>query len=267
MTPLRIRPAAVAGLFYTDVPSALATEVQGLVEAASAQRAVGEASPKAIIAPHAGYVYSGAIAASAYACLTGSRDVVTRVVLMGPAHRKWVDGMASVSVEAFDTPLGPVRVDQRAIAELLDLPQVVIDDAAHEQEHGLEVHLPFLTERLGRPSIVPLLVGGASADEVAEVLERLWGGPETLVVISSDLSHHHDDETARAMDGQTTAAIEALRPDAITSEGACGAGPIRGLLIQAQRHGLSAETVELGNSGDTAGSRDQVVGYGSYVFR
>ena len=267
MTPPRIRPAAVAGLFYTDVPSDLASEVQGLLEVASAQRAADEVSPKAIIAPHAGYAYSGSVAASAYACLSEVSHGITRVVLMGPAHRMWVAGLASVSVEAFETPWGAVPVDQSAIAEVIDLPQVVINDAAHAQEHSLEVHLPFLRERLAHFSIVPLLVGGAEAHEVAEVLERLWGGPETLIVISSDLSHHHDDETARSMDGKTTAAIESLESDAISPEGACGAGPIRGLLIQAQRHGLSAETVDLRNSGDTSGSRDQVVGYGSYVFR
>jgi AmmeMemoRadiSam system protein B len=267
MTSSRTRPAAVAGLFYTDVPGDLAAEVHQLLEAASEQRALARPPTKAIIAPHAGYRYSGPVAASAYACLTELRHVVTRVVLMGPAHRVWVEGMATVSAEAFATPLGPVPVDRGAIAEVIDLPQVVVDDAVHAQEHSLEVHLPFLCARLERFAIVPLAVGGATAQDVAEVLERLWGGPETLIVVSSDLSHHHDDETARRMDAQTTAAIEALEPDAITPEGACGAGSIRGLLIQAQRHGLSAETADLRNSGDTSGARDQVVGYGSYVFR
>ncbi|MGB0591624.1 MAG: AmmeMemoRadiSam system protein B [Myxococcota bacterium] len=266
MTPPRTRPAAVAGLFYTDVPSDLRSEVDGLLQVASARGDSENSVPKALIAPHAGYRYSGAIAASAYARLRSSREAVTRVVLMGPGHRVWVDGMASVGVEAFDTPWGPVRVDQAAIAEVIDLPQVVIDDAAHGDEHSLEVHLPFLQACLSHFSIVPLVVGGADAAQVAEVLERLWGGPETLIVVSSDLSHHHDGVTARRIDAQTSAAIEALDLRGVSSAGACGAAPIRGLLLQAQRRGLVVETVDLRHSGDTAGSRDDVVGYGAYVF-
>ena len=266
MTPLAVRPAAVAGLFYSQVPSELTAEVRALLEADSEPALHSSDAPKALIVPHAGYLYSGAVAARAYRRLSGLRDVIRRVVLIGPAHQKGVSGVAGVSAEAFATPCGPVPVALSALSELSDLPQVVIDDEAHAQEHSLEVHLPFLCAAISHFEIVPLIVGGASGDEVAEVLERLWGGDETLIVVSSDLSHHHDDATARQMDAETTAAIEALAPERLSMEGACGARPISGLLIQAKRHGLTAATVDLRNSGEVTGSKEQVVGYGSYVF-
>jgi len=266
MTPQAVRPAAVAGLFYSQVPTDLDAEVRALLDATSEPGLSDSAPPKALIVPHAGYVYSGAVAATAYKRLRGLRHVISRVVLIGPAHRKWVSGMAGVSAEAFATPCGPVPVAQSALSELSDLPQVVIDDEAHAQEHSLEVHLPFLCAVLSRFEIVPLIVGGASAAEVAEVLERLWGGDETLIVVSSDLSHHHDDATARKMDAATTAAIEAFAPEGLSTEGACGARPISGLLIQAKRRGLKVVTVDVRNSGEVTGSKEQVVGYGSYVF-
>ena len=261
MTLTMPRPPAVAGHFYPADPVKLSSEVRGLLAQVGP---VEGAHPKALVVPHAGYVYSGPIAASGYAHLRGSQ--VTRVVLMGPAHRVYVQGMATVSVDAFRTPLGDVPVDRAALEAVADLPQVVVSDEAHRQEHSLEVHLPFLMELLDDFSIVPFAVGGATPDEVAEVLERLWGGPETLIVISSDLSHHKDYETASVMDAATTAAIEQLNPDGIGREDACGRIPIRGLLTVARRMGLEARTVDLRNSGDTAGHKHEVVGYGSWVL-
>ena len=272
MSPHTTRPAAVAGFFYPGDPHTLRGDIRRYLADAAARAAGGaeggaNQAPKALVAPHAGYVYSGPVAATAYAALAPLRHQITRVILIGPAHRVRVEGLATVSVDAFQTPLGDVPVDRVALEAVLDLPQVTVHDEAHRQEHSLEVHLPFLIEALEDFAIVPFAVGGATGEEVAEVLERLWGGPETLVLISSDLSHHNDYVTARAMDEATTAAIERLDPDAIGRDAACGRMPIKGLLLQARRLGLTAETVDLRSSGDTAGSRDQVVGYGSYVFR
>lgn len=257
-----IRRPAVAGMFYPGEAGELHRMVQAYVAAA------GDAGPppKALIAPHAGYVYSGPIAGSAYAQLKPLRGVVTRVILAGPSHRVPFRGIAPSTAEYFATPLGIVPVDQQAIATLRDLPQIVPLEAAHANEHSLEVHLPFLQEVLGEFSIVPLVVGDATQGQVAEVMERLWGGPETLIVISSDLSHYHDYETARRMDEATSRAIEHLHPQDIKFEHACGRLPILGLLQAARHHGLRARTLDLRNSGDTAGPRDEVVGYGAYVF-
>jgi hypothetical protein len=222
--------------------------------------------PKAIIAPHAGYIYSGPVAASAYAHLTAAQGTIQRVALLGPAHYVAMRGVAASSAEAFATPLGIVPVDQHALAQVLALPHVKIADEAHRREHSLEVQLPFLREMLGDFVLVPLVVGASTPEEVGEVLEALWDGPETLLVISSDLSHYYDYDTARRLDQATSQAIEQLRPDEIDAEQACGRLPITGLLWVARRHGLRARTVDLRNSGDTAGPRDQVVGYGAYVF-
>lgn len=222
--------------------------------------------PKAIVAPHAGYVYSGPIAASAYARIAPAREVITRVVLLGPSHRLPFWGLALPSVDALATPLGEVPIDKRAIAEITDLRQVHTLDGAHAAEHSLEVHLPFLQTVLAHFAVVPLAVGEANPQEVGEVLERLWGGPETLIVVSSDLSHYHDYETARRLDEATSRAIEELRPEDIAYEQACGRNPLNGLLHVARVRGLHARTIDLRSSGDTAGPRDRVVGYGAYVF-
>jgi AmmeMemoRadiSam system protein B len=258
-----IRKPAVAGRFYPSDPAELRAAVRGFLDAADV---VGPA-PKAIIAPHAGYVYSGPVAASAYRLLEGARDHVSRVVLLGPAHRARFDGLALHSAEAFATPLGIVPVDRAAVARIAHLPQVVVLDEAHDMEHSLEVQLPFLQEALGSFSLVPLAVGDATPAEVDEVLEALWGGPETLLVVSSDLSHYYDYDTARALDERTSRAIEGLRFEDIRGGDACGRVPITGLLSAARRRGLRAETIDLRSSGDTAGPRGQVVGYGAYVFR
>jgi len=260
-----LRPAAVAGMFYPESPSVLAHEVGALLSAAS-QGNKGEAKrPKAIIAPHAGYIYSGPIAAGVYAPLAGLRGIVHRVVLLGPTHRVAVKGLALPSSAAFVTPLGVIPVDGQAIARIEDLPQVVTSDAAHALEHSLEVQLPFLQAVLGDFSLLPLAVGDASAAEVAEVLERLWGGDETLIVISSDLSHYLSYDAARQRDATTAARILALDPH-IDHQQACGATPVNGLLLAARHHGLQAQQVDLRNSGDTAGDKSRVVGYGAFTF-
>lgn len=259
-----IRPTAVAGQFYPGEPQALRRAVQAYVSAA--EGAAGAAVPKAIIAPHAGYVYSGPVAGSAYARLVPARDQIERVVLMGPAHRVPVRGMALPEADSFATPLGPIAVDRRDQEGLLALGCVEVLDAAHATEHCLEVQLPFLLEALGSFRLVPLVVGGAGPEDVAAALELLWGGAETLIVISSDLSHYLDHESAQQIDGATSRAIEEMRPQDIAPDQACGQTPIRGLLLAAARHALKAETVDLRTSGDTAGGRGQVVGYGAYVF-
>ncbi len=258
------RPAAVAGLFYPAVRGVLDAELRTLLSAANeVQRSDG---PKAIIAPHAGYVYSGPIAAEAYAQLRGAREAVKRVVLLGPCHRVAVRGLALPGVTALATPLGDVPVDQAAIGAIEDLPQVVTSPLAHAREHSLEVQLPFLQTMLDDFAVVPLAVGDATADEVAEVLDRLWGGAETLIVVSSDLSHYHPYQEARAIDAHTCREI--LSFDArIDHEQACGATPIAGLLVAARRRDMQVELLDLRNSGDTAGDRDRVVGYAAFAFR
>ena len=259
----KVRPAVVAGRFYPRDP----TELRDLINLLLAQvpKATGPA-PKALIAPHAGYLYSGPIAASAYAQLLPSRDQIQRIVLLGPSHYVAVKGLAISSAEAFATPLGLVPVDVEAVRQARTLPQVLELDKAHEQEHSIEVQLPFLQTVLGSFALVPLAVGDATPEEVGQVLDILWGGPETRFVISSDLSHYCDSETAQRLDKATAKAIEALKPGGVGEDRACGRIPIRGLLQAARRHGLRARTVDLRSSGDTAGPRDKVVGYGAFVF-
>lgn len=261
----QVRPAAVAGLFYPEDPAALASVVDAHL-AAAAPASPGPV-PKALVVPHAGYVYSGPVAATGYALLAGRAVEVSRVVLLGPAHRFPVRGLAVSGADAFDTPLGRVTVDDRARRTATGLSQVVVEDRAHAAEHSLEVHLPFLQRVLDAPfGIVPLAVGDASADEVAEVLDVLWGGPETLIVVSSDLSHYHDHATATARDARTAAAVVSGDVSRIGTTDACGAAAVNGLLVSARRHGLRAVVVDVRNSGDTAGGRDRVVGYGAFAF-
>lgn len=262
-----VREPAVAGLFYPSDPDALREAVRTyLAEGRRRLRGSGVAAPKALIVPHAGYVYSGPVAGSAYATLAAQRDRIERVVLLGPSHRVAFRGLALSSSIVWHTPLGDVPLDRIGTAALETLPQVRVFDAAHAEEHSLEVQLPFLQEALGPFLLLPIVAGDATAEEVAQVIERMWGGPETLIVVSSDLSHYHDSATARTLDAATTAAIEALRPEGLDEDGACGRVPVRGLLVGARRHGLAAHTLDLRNSGDTAGSPDRVVGYGAYAF-
>lgn len=223
-------------------------------------------APKAVIAPHAGYRYSGPIAASAFSRFAPARDLIKRVVLIGPAHRVPFTGLAASSAKTWATPLGVVPLDPEAVKQLCALPQVRVLDDAHADEHSLEVELPFLQVVLGDFKIVPLVVGDASGEDVSEVVEALWGGEETRFVISSDLSHYHSYTTARKLDAATSRAVEALRPAEIAEDQACGRIAIRGMLRAAERHQLRAHTLDLRNSGDTAGPRSAVVGYGAWEF-
>lgn len=259
-----IREPAVAGLFYPDDPVLLQEQVERLLTADTAVAT----RPKALIVPHAGYIYSGPVAASAYAQLLPLRDRIQRVVLLGPSHRVAFTGLAASSARYFSTPLGLIQVDQQAMVDdILLLPQVRVLDEAHREEHSLEVQLPFLQTVLGADfTLIPLVVGETEAEEVAEVIDKLWGGPETLLVISSDLSHYHDYTTARRLDSATSQAIEQLNPLAIDYHQACGRNPVNGLLLAARQHHLNATILDVRNSGDTAGTRDRVVGYGAYAF-
>ena len=256
------RPAAVAGLFYPADRQGLARELVRLMGDTHPHL---HAAPKALIGPHAGYVYSGPIAASAYARLAPAREVITRVVLLGPTHRVPVRGLALPAAERFATPLGPVEIDQAAVKRLRALPHVVVSDEAHALEHSLEVHLPFLQHVLGEFKLVPLAVGDAAPEEVAGVLEALWGGPETLILVSSDLSHYLPYSDAVSVDRATCEAILTLRTD-LDHEQACGATPVCGLTLAAQRRGLRPELIDVRNSGDTAGDKSRVVGYASFAF-
>ncbi len=263
----QVRPAAVAGSFYPARARDLDAVVRHeLAQAAAHVPSAATEPPKAVIVPHAGYVYSGPIAAAAYRQLAAAADEVRRVVLIGPCHRIPLDGLAVPSVDAFDTPLGRVPIDRAGVEAALAVPGVVVSDLAHAAEHALEVQLPFLQVIFGEFSLVPLVAGLASGDVVADVLDRLWGGPETRIVISSDLTHYLDYATAQRRDAETCQRIEALDDAHIDADGACGRIPIAGLLQVARRRGLRPTTLDLRNSGDTAGDRRRVVGYGAWMF-
>ena len=258
-----VRPAAVAGMFYPGDAKALAVDIDELLGGVQSL-APRLGFPKALIVPHAGYIYSGAVAAHAYEELAAARGVVRRVVLLGPVHRVAVRGLAVPTAEAFATPLGRIRIDREALLGLRDLPQVVASDQAHAAEHSLEVQLPFLQKQLGEFSLVPFAVGNASVEQVAAVIERLWGGPETLIVISTDLSHYHAYDAARAIDQATLARIAARATD-LDHEEACGATPLNGFLAVATKRGLPLKLLAACNSGDTAGGKGKVVGYSAFA--
>ena len=260
-----VRQPAVADMFYPGNPHELHRMVITFLNEAG-KPSGDTAVPKAIVAPHAGYIYSGPIAASAYVRLKPAKDLINRVVLLGPSHRVPLLGCACSTAQYFATPLGNIALDRKTINDIATLPFVQELDEAHALEHSLEVHLPFLQEVLSEFTLVPIVVGDCSAADVAQLLERVWGGPETLIVVSSDLSHYHDYDTAKKMDAATCQAIEELNFSSIDSNHACGVMPLRGLLYAAKKHALHATTVDCRNSGDTAGPRNQVVGYGSYVF-
>jgi AmmeMemoRadiSam system protein B/AmmeMemoRadiSam system protein A len=257
----QIRRPAVAGLFYPADPG----ELRSVITRMLAQVTPDAAEPKAIIVPHAGYVYSGPVAASAYARLASRRESIRRVVLLGPTHHVHFRGLAATSADAYATPLGTIPLDRQAIERALESDHVQTLDAAHLREHSLEVQLPFLQVTLNRFELVPLVVGQSDGEQTAEVLERLWGGPETLIVISSDLSHYHDSAAAKQLDAETCRWIETKRGDLLTGERACGCRGISGLLTVAARRNLAVRTVDLRNSGETAGGKDRVVGYGAWL--
>jgi AmmeMemoRadiSam system protein B len=258
------RRPAVSGLFYPADGPELRSLVHRYIDPVSIAGHSGP--PKAIIVPHAGYTYSGPVAASAYARLKACAGAISTVILLGPAHRVALRGLALSASEVFETPLGRVEINAELSRGLMVLPQVSVNDAAHAEEHSIEVHLPFLQEVLGQFKLVPLVVGDATALEVAEALELVWGGDETLIVISSDLSHYLDYESASRLDRKTSDAIEALDYESIAPGQACGRVPVSGLLHVARSKGMHCRLVDLRNSGDTAGSKDRVVGYGAYVL-
>jgi hypothetical protein len=259
-----VRAPAVAGMFYPSESRELAQALTDMLGAA-AHDAPERAVPKAIIAPHAGYIYSGPVAASVYTLLAPARRSIKRVVLLGPTHRVAVRGLALPGCSAFATPLGTVEIDPDAVEALRRLPQVVVSAQAHAPEHSLEVHVPFLQTAIEKFTLIPLAVGHASTQEVAEVLDALWGGKETLIVVSSDLSHYLPYADAQAVDRATAQAILGLGTD-ISHEQACGATPVMGLTYLARQRGLKPELIDLRNSGDTAGDKNRVVGYGSFAF-
>lgn len=259
---MHVKTPVVAGLFYPGTQNALRDTVNSLMRQADAS---SEQRPHALIAPHAGYQYSGPVAANAYATLAPWAAEIHRVVVLAPSHRVPFSGIATSSAEAFQTPLGDVRVDRDAVQRLAGLPQVQQLDAAFAQEHALEVQLPFLQTVLEDFTLVPLIVGDADSEAVSAVIEAAWG-PDTLIVVSSDLSHYLDYGGCQQRDRSTTALIEDMQAERIGPYDACGAYPIRGLLKTAQRHGWRVRTLDLRNSGDTAGDRSRVVGYGAYEF-
>jgi len=257
-----IRTPAVAGQFYAASTGELNATVATLLREAQDR---DTPAPKALIVPHAGYMYSGPVAANAYARLQPYRELYQRVILLGPCHRTPVHGLALSSADVYRTPIGDVPLDKTTIASL-DIRGVQIFDESHRNEHSLEVHLPFLQTVLGEFSIVPIVVGDATPELVSQVLDALWGGPETLIVVSSDLSHYLKYDEARAIDAVTCHAIEDLDAMQINHDMACGATPVSGLLIAAKRRGMQVTTLDLRNSADTSGDRELVVGYGAWMF-
>ena len=258
-----VRPAAVAGMFYPGDARTLAAEVDELLGGVE-RFAPGLGFPKALVVPHAGYIYSGQVAACAYDELAAARGIVRRVVLLGPSHYVAGRGLAVPGAEYFETPLGQIPLDREALRSLAGLKQVVPSDPAHAQEHSLEVQLPFLQKLLGEFTLVPLALGAATPEEVAEVLERLWGGPETLIVISTDLSHYHAYDEARRIDGATLARIQGLATD-LSHDEACGATALNGFLRLCREKSLRVLLLAACNSGDTAGGKAKVVGYSSFA--
>ena len=258
------RSPAVAGMFYPSDPAALAASVRGYLDETAED--VKGPPPKALILPHAGYQYSASVAACGYRLLAGVRGSVSQVVLVGPAHRVYVQGMAVPSAEAFEFPGGSVALDTDAIASIRQLPGVVLSDEAHALEHCLEVHLPFLAAVLDEFTLIPIVVGDCPSEQVANVLDHLWDGGEALIVVSSDLSHYLPYDEACAEDTRTSLAI-AARSTTLVGEQACGAHAINGLMTAAKRRDLKVQILDVRNSGDTAGDRSRVVGYGAYALR
>jgi hypothetical protein len=258
----KIRKPAVAGTFYPDDESQLKKLILNYLRSDKP----GPNPPKAVIVPHAGYIYSGSIAGTAYDLIARTCKYVRRVVLIGPSHFVPISGIALSTADAFETPLGNIPIDKKAYQKITEEDGVLYSDQAHKEEHSLEVQLPFLQMVLGDFTLVPLAVGCIEEEKVANVLELLWGGPETLIVVSSDLSHFSNYEVAKKIDQVTAQAIETLKPENVQHSEACGAYGIRGFLKAAQAHHMKAETLDLRNSGDTAGDKDRVVGYGSFAF-
>ena len=262
----KVRSSAVAGLFYPADPIELKEAVIDYLLHARDIPSQQAIKPKAIIAPHAGYIYSGPVAATAYHYIEQIKENISNVVLIGPSHRVPLLGLATSSAAYFATPLGNIPINREMVQRINQLPFVSELDQAHLMEHSLEVHLPFLQIVLNEFTLVPIVAGDATAAQVKQLISLVCDREDTLLVVSSDLSHYHDYHTAQKMDRNTCSAIEALDINRLDSQHACGYVPVRGLLAYAQEHRLQAKTLDCRNSGDTAGPRDQVVGYGSYVF-
>lgn len=260
---LSIRAPEVAGRFYPDGHNACADMVERCLEGARPSHGI---DAKVLVAPHAGHVFSGPIAGTAYRPFRDRADRIRRIVLLGPAHRVGFRGIATTSADAWATPLGTVPVDWDAVQAVLTLPGVSVLDRAFAEEHSLEVHIPFIQRVFPQVAIVPLLVGDAPADLVSRAVSEAWGGPETLIVVSSDLSHFHDSETARRLDAETAGWIELLRPDKVEGKGACGHRALGGVLDQARRRDLRVTALDLRNSSDTRGGPERVVGYGAFAM-
>lgn len=260
----KVKPPCVAGYFYPASKEVLQQEIKHYLSEAKPTEL--DIPPKAIIAPHAGYQYSGPVAASVYAYIPSIKQQVRKVILLGPAHGVPFRGIAATHMDYFQTPLGNIPIDHDSIQKILKLDGVELFDGAYEQEHSLEVHLPFLQQVLDNFTLVPLVVGDAPYQLVSEVLEILWGKEETLIVVSSDLSHFHDYEVASGMDAKASEAIQQLTPEKLTFDNACGRIPVQGLLMSAKSHQLKATVIDVRNSGDTAGNKERVVGYGAYHF-
>jgi MEMO1 family protein len=257
-----VRPPAVAGLFYPDDER----ELRDAVSAYLAQYAAGAAgsAPKALIVPHAGYIYSGGIAAAAYATVANLRRAIRRIVLIGPSHRVYLRGMAVPAATSFATPLGKVEIDRALKSTLLQRGDVVEADAPHAQEHCLEVQLPFLQMLFDEFTLLPLVLGSIAPEHVADALAEVWGDAATLLLVSSDLSHYRTYEQARQIDAATSASI--LRREAtLLGEQACGSVGINGLLYLAEQRALAVSEIARCNSGDTAGDKSRVVGYGAFA--
>lgn len=258
---MRTRAPAVAGMFYSDKPQELAANVRSFVAAASST----SKAPKAIVAPHAGYIYSGPVAGSAYAALALRGEEVERVILIGPSHRVAFSGLATSGAAVFETPLGPMHVDRDAVAALTSKHLAREFDNPHQNEHSLEVQLPFLKQACPGARIVPILSGDDDWQAMAQAIDLLWGGQETALVVSSDLSHYHDYATAKSIDAATAGALEKLAAGRVDFEQACGATAVNALLSVAASKDMACTTLDLRNSGDTAGPRDRVVGYGAFA--
>lgn len=258
------RPPAVAGLFYPADPAELAEWVDGALRGAAQQPEPGDVDPerlRAVIVPHAGYRYSGAVAARGYDLLRRRTSPPGRVAILGPTHRVGIPGLALPRAGRFATPLGSCPIDRSGLE---GLPQIAVDAATHAEEHSIEVQVPFIQRILGDLPIVPLAVGSAGPAEVAEVIEALATDPGTFIVISSDLSHYHPHEVARELDDRTIARVLA-RDDSIEPNRACGAHPLDGLLRAAPGLGWSAHLLAACTSADTAGEPSRVVGYASFA--
>ena len=266
-----VRPPAVASLFYPGEAAELKQNLREMLDEASEAEDPNEDLPadqylKALIVPHAGYVYSGTTAARAYHLLRKNRDDFRRVIILGPAHRVWLEGIAFPGTDAFETPLGRIPLAKQQIRELLRFPEVQLRDDAHQDEHCLEVQLPFLQEILNEFELIPAVVGEISPDSLSGLLENLLEDPQNLLLLSTDLSHFHSYSEAQAIDQKTAEAIESFEDEKILPEQACGAHPLRGLLRHARIQGWRIQRLGLCNSGDTAGSKDRVVGYGAWAL-